>query len=275
MDNNSPLIASTTDSVSPSLSISDLYDADSQPITIQALGRNRNSDEDSTNPTTSTTTATMEKEPKKSSSSSSIASSMTGAVSGALYVPTTALKGLLYSNTTNPSSPSLSTNNTMTSATQHHQHHDTPDPSTVDIEDSSSSENEDQAAGGWLDAKRRSGIKLVYGLLGGGGNSTGSTATVYRSLDEEEENEGIENDDKISSYIRTDSRKSENDTSREVAPTLFPYEEPLEERTRTNFRKYFVLPQSEKLEAGKINNSKNMGSLKLHILNNHNCLKNI
>ena len=258
------MIASTTDSVSPSLSISDLYDANSQPITIQALGGNRNNDKDFTDPTTTTTSATMEKQPKKSSSSSSIASSMTGAVSSALSVPT-ALKGLLYSNATNPSSPLIPTNNnkmTMTSATQHHQHHDTPDPSTADIEDSSSSENEDLAAGGWLDAKRRSGIRLVYGLLGGGGNSTGSTATVYRSLDEEEENEEIQSDDKISSHMRTDNRKSENDTSKDVAPTLFPYEEPLEGRTRTNFRKYFVLPQSEKLEAGKINNSENIGSLK-------------
>ncbi|KAG2219054.1 hypothetical protein INT45_008898 [Circinella minor] len=253
IDNNNPLIASTTDSVSPSLSISDLYDVNSQPIMIQALGGNRNNDTNVDD--TINTTITAEKKPKKSSSSSSIASSMTGAVSTALSVPT-AIKGLLYSNCTNSSSPSLSNNNndkmtmTMTSTTQHHPHRDTPDPSTVDIEDSSSSENEDQAVVGWLNGKRRSGMKLVYGFLGGGGNNTGSTATVYRSLDEEdEEDEEIQDNNRINSYKRTDNQKSENDHSNEFIPTLFPYEEPLEERTRINFRKYFVLPQSEKLEA--------------------------
>ncbi|KAI8148737.1 hypothetical protein BJV82DRAFT_196949 [Fennellomyces sp. T-0311] len=200
------LSASTTDSVSPSLSISDLYDANSQPITIQALGGNMKA-----------TTVP---------SSSSIPASMSYAVTSALSVPS-ALRDLLYSSSDHPS-PTI----------PHHPPpaHHTPDPSTADIADSSSSDEEDQAVVGWLDGKRRSGMKLVYGLLGG---NAGSTATVYRSPDEDEDDESMRRCSKA--YVR-----------KHDGNTLFPHEEPIEERTRSNFRKYFVLPESEQLDAGKV-----------------------
>ncbi|KAL0091342.1 UDP-Glycosyltransferase/glycogen phosphorylase [Phycomyces blakesleeanus] len=99
------------------------------------------------------------------------------------------------------------------------------DPVIEEMNDSSSSGEEDQAMVGWLGEKRRSGMKLVYGLLGG---NTGSAATAidnyYDDDDDDDEDE---------------ERKEE--TSRQG--------EPLDERTRANFRKYFVLPESEKLYA--------------------------
>lgn len=136
---------------SPSLSISDLYDVDSQPITIPAP------------------------QPKRSNS----------VMANALAVPG-AIKDLLY-------------------------------PSHQDLDSS----DEDNPSVGWLHEKKRSGMKLVYGLLG---TSVGSPSTAF------DEDEDDEEDDKGS---RADDAES------------------LDDRTMTNFYKYFVLPESEKLLTGE------------------------
>ncbi|KAI9018738.1 hypothetical protein CLU79DRAFT_760165 [Phycomyces nitens] len=98
------------------------------------------------------------------------------------------------------------------------------DPVIEDIDDSSSSGEEDQAMVGWLGDKRRSGMKLVYGFLGG---NTGSAATAF---DDYYDDEDYDEDEETNKGV---SRQGE----------------PLDERTRANFRKYFVLPESEKLYA--------------------------
>lgn len=105
------------------------------------------------------------------------------------------------------------------------------DPTAADINDSSSSEEEEQPMVDWLDEKRRSGLKLVYGFLSG--NSSGSAATVYHTADED--------------HVDQDTHESSADTKTSAS---FPHEEPIDERTRANFRKYFVLPEAEKLNAG-------------------------
>ncbi|KAI7867158.1 hypothetical protein BDF14DRAFT_1882022 [Spinellus fusiger] len=99
------------------------------------------------------------------------------------------------------------------------------DPSLDDIIDSSSSGEEDQPMVDWLDEKRRSGLKLVYGLLSG---NTGSASTALH------QEEGGDDDE-----------EEEEDGNEEIST----HGEPLDERTRVNFRKYFVLPESEKLYA--------------------------
>lgn len=117
-----------------------------------------------------------------------------------------------------------------------------PDPSSADVHDSSSSENEEQAVVGWLDEKRRSGMRLVYGLLGG---NTGSEATIYRSLgDTEHEDDDDDNESLANLQAGIASHLHEK--------KLFPHEDQIDGRTLANFRKYFVFPESEKLQAGKI-----------------------
>lgn len=106
------------------------------------------------------------------------------------------------------------------------------DPTAADINDSSSSEEEEQPMVDWLAEKRRSGMKLVYGFLGG--NSSGSAATVYHTADEDHGDQDT-----------IPQSSADTKTSRS-----FPHEEPIDERTRANFRKYFVLPESDKLNAG-------------------------
>ncbi|KAI8647204.1 hypothetical protein BD408DRAFT_408776 [Parasitella parasitica] len=174
-----PEQGSTTNS--PSLSISDLYDADSQPITIPA-----------------SSTGSMPT-PKRSNS----------VMANALAVPG-ALKDLLY--------PSASSSKSTTKS------------ATSDkLKDSSSSDDDDQSFG-WLDGKRRTGMKLVYGLLGGN-TTVGSSATALVA-DEDEDDD----DDEEENY-RLDTVSSPRADEAEV----------LDDRTMTNFQKYFVLPESEKL----------------------------
>jgi sterol 3beta-glucosyltransferase len=168
----------STEDNSPSLSISDLYDADFQPITIPA-----------SNPSTATV--------KRSNS----------VVANAL-----AFKDFIY--------PSI-TSSTKSSQQQ---------------EDSSSSTDEDDTSIGWLDGKRRSGMKLVYGLLGG------NTTTPDTSMDYHDEDEDDEDEDDEELEDRSVIRSPRADGA-----------EILDDRTMTNFQKYFVLPASEKLLTGKLN----------------------
>ncbi|CAO0794017.1 unnamed protein product [Mucor circinelloides] len=162
---------------SPSLSISDLYDADSQPITIPA------------------SSAGSMPAPKRSNS----------VVANALAVPG-ALKDFLY--------PSTSSSKSTASDKLH---------------DSSSSDDDDQSVG-WLNGKRRSGMKLVYGLLGGN-TMAGSPSTALITDDEEDD------DDDEEEHYRLDTVSSPRADEAEV----------LDDRTMTNFQKYFVLPETEKL----------------------------
>lgn len=91
-------------------------------------------------------------------------------------------------------------------------------------EDPSSSDDEDYQAPGWLHGKRQSGMQIVYGLLGG---SVGSPST---NLEEDEDND--DDDD----YDDESNKRNEAET--------------LDDRTISNFQKYFVLPESEKLLKG-------------------------
>jgi hypothetical protein len=88
------------------------------------------------------------------------------------------------------------------------------------------SSDEDTPSVGWLHEKRRSGMKLVYGLLG---TTVGSPSTAFMQ-DEEDEDEDEE--DRFHNSRADDA-------------------EILDDRTMTNFTKYFVLPESEKLLTGE------------------------
>lgn len=162
-----------SDNNSPSLSISDLYDTDSQPITIQ---------------------------PKRS------------VVANALAVPGV-LKDFLYPSTSSSKS--------------------TVKSSASIKEDISSSEDDEQTVG-WLQGKSRTGMKLVYGLLGAN-TMSGSPSTAFDLYGEEDEDEEDE----------------DNENKRMRPPTRPDESEVLDDRTMTNFRKYFVLAETEKLLTGK------------------------
>lgn len=125
---------------------------------------------------------------------------MNTVVSSALSVPG-AIKDYLY--------PSISFNSKK---------------STEKLEESSSSGDEDYQAIGWLQGKRQSGMKLVYGLLGG---AAGSPSIALENEDEEEDDED------------------------DVPVNRADEAEVLDDRTVANFRKYFVLPETEKLLTGK------------------------
>ncbi|KAI8330366.1 hypothetical protein BC941DRAFT_518250 [Chlamydoabsidia padenii] len=188
----------TSDDGSPSLSISDLYDANSQPIIIQSL-----------------TTDSQQQKQQKLLRTSSVGS----VVANALAVPG-AIKELIYP------SPSESTIGTEEPHCQVDRHGTTSDAQSTEENDSASSGEEEKAMVDWLAETRKSGMRLVYGLLGGGG---GSTAIVHRGPDDIEEDDKLLVDDNAS------------------FSTI--HGEPIDDRTLANFRKYFVLPESEKLLA--------------------------
>ncbi|GAN03492.1 glycosyltransferase family 1 protein [Mucor ambiguus] len=171
---------------SPSLSISDLYDADSQPITIPAAS-----------------SAGSIPAPKRSNS----------VVANALAVPG-ALKDFLY--------PSASSSKSTAASDK--------------LQESFSSDDDDQSVG-WLHGKRRSGMKLVYGLLGGN-TMTGSLSTALATddVDDDDDDDEEDNDDEEEHY-RLDTVSSPRVDEAEI----------LDDRTMTNFQKYFILPESEKL----------------------------
>lgn len=173
---------------SPSLSISDLYDADSQPITIPAAS----------------SAGSIPAPPKRSNS----------VVANALAVPG-ALKDFLY--------PSASSSKSTAASDK--------------LQESSSSDDDDPSVG-WLHGKRRSGMKLVYGLLGGN-TMIGSPSTALATDDEDDEDDEEEDDEE--EHYRLDTVSSPRADEAEV----------LDDRTMTNFQKYFVLPESEKLLAGE------------------------
>lgn len=101
-------------------------------------------------------------------------------------------------------------------------------------DDVSSSGDEDQTLG-WLQGKSKSGMKLVYGLLGGN-IMTGSPSTAFEiEQDEDDEEDDEEEEDEVgprSGIFQSDEA------------------EILDDRTMTNFRKYFVLSETEKLLTG-------------------------
>lgn len=169
---------------SPSLSISDLYDADSQPITIQS----------------SLSRATQ---PKRSNS----------VVANALAVPGV-LKDFLY--------PSTSTSKSTIR-------------SDASIKEDSSSSGDEEQSLGWLHEKRRSGMKLMYGLLGSN-TMAGSPSTAFEIEDDDDDDED-DDEDNTFNPAHTSLQSDEAEV--------------LDDRTMANFKKYFVLTESEKLLTGK------------------------
>lgn len=121
-------------------------------------------------------------------------------MANALAVPG-AIKDLLYPSASSSKSTTASANQDMDSS------------------------DEDSNSISWLHGKRRSGMKLVYGLLG---TTVGSPSTAFDDEDEEEDDE----EDRLHSSRADDA-------------------EILDDRTMTNFKKYFVLPESEKLLTGE------------------------
>ncbi|KAI9486331.1 MAG: UDP-Glycosyltransferase/glycogen phosphorylase [Benjaminiella poitrasii] len=184
---------------SPSLSISDLYDVDSRPITIPA--------------SSSASVSHRTIVPKRSNS----------VVANALAVPG-ALKDFLYPSASSKKSATAPAVITMTSDQNLNY-------TQEDIDISSSSDDNEESIG-WLYGKRRSGMRLVYGLLGGKG-ATGSAAIALDEDDDDEyEDEGIES-------LKTNPVINARADEAEI----------LDDRIMTNFKKYFVLPESEKLLA--------------------------
>ncbi|KAF7720862.1 Sterol 3-beta-glucosyltransferase [Apophysomyces ossiformis] len=180
--------------ISPSLSISDLYDADAQPITIPAIGSGHRA-----------------KHSKQSASVTSI-------VANALAVPG-AIKELLYPPSVNAKGKATET---VSNKRFMHEQEFVTDHASEIFEDTSSSED-DRSVVDWLDEKRKSGMKLVYGLLGG------SAGNINQDQDDE--------DDDI--HSREERLQGQHANSGDI-----------NERTRSKFREYFVLPESEKLYAG-------------------------
>ncbi|KAG0166856.1 Sterol 3-beta-glucosyltransferase [Apophysomyces sp. BC1015] len=148
--------------MSPSLTISDLYDADAQPITIPAIGTTRD--------------AQQNRQPASVTSIVTNALTVPGAIKEFLYLPSVNAKGKATQ---------------RSSSTQYtHEQGAITDPSAEDIGDSSSSEEDDQPMVDWLDEKRRSGMKLVYGFLGAG---TGNATTTYHDQEENDDTQTIQN----------------------------------------------------------------------------------
>lgn len=97
------------------------------------------------------------------------------------------------------------------------------------ISDGSSSEEEEAAMVDWLKDKRRSGLKLVYSLLGTSGSNVPETAGYSAG-----------------SAVADDWRSKQN-----YDPSLNSQDDDgIDTRARENFKKYFVLPESEELLAG-------------------------
>ncbi|KAI8086740.1 UDP-Glycosyltransferase/glycogen phosphorylase [Halteromyces radiatus] len=225
--------SSSIASGSPSLSISDLYDANSQPIVIQSLSEKAD---------TSSYTDQVQQQQKPASVPAKLprTSSVGSVVANALAVPG-ALKELIYPSSSDSTSSTKQSTTVDSMERQQQQQrvlerHGTPnDTRSSDEGDSSSSGEEEKAMVDWLDEKRRSGMKLVYGLLAGSGN-TGSTATVYHM---QENNDHKESNQENLSKETTETELSSYSVHGEV----------IDDRILTNFRKYFVLPESEKLIA--------------------------
>lgn len=200
-----------------------MYDANSQPIIIQSL-----TTEQSDHSTTSSQKQQAPKLPRTSSVGSVVAN--------ALAVPG-ALKELIYPSSSE--STTTTSSNTKVPDDRHLERHGTPCDVQPNAEenDSSSSEEEEKAMVDWLAEKRKSGMKIFYGFLAGGGG--GSTATVYRVPDDDDH---MDPDD----LLLEDTASMESKRSFSTV-----HGEPIDDRTLANFQKYFVLPESEKLLAGK------------------------
>jgi hypothetical protein len=97
------------------------------------------------------------------------------------------------------------------------------------LSDGSSSEEEEAAMVDWLKDKRRSGLKLVYSLLGASGSNVPDTA-------------GYSEATASSDHWRSKSN---------YPPSLHSQDDDgIDTRARENFKKYFVLPETEELLAG-------------------------
>lgn len=215
-DNDVYSYGNTPDSPSGSspLSMSDLYD-NAQPIVIPA--RKDKSD----------TTDNHQKP-----SSLPRASSVSSVVANALAVPG-ALKEIFY-----PSSSTNVNNSRQISKGSNDVEQNQLNLKSADIISepsslSSSSDEEEKPMVDWLNEKRYTGMKLVNGLIGRSSGS-GSTAALYQNSN---------NDNDVEEICMLENDEADK-------KLFFHYGEIIDDRTLINFRKYFVLPESEKLLAG-------------------------
>ncbi|CAO3646214.1 unnamed protein product [Cunninghamella blakesleeana] len=199
------------------LSMSDLYD-NAQPIIIPARKDQANSTDNN-----------------QKSSSLSRASSVSLVVANALAVPG-ALKEIFYpsSSTTNAdSSKQASKSDNIHDVEQNPHNLKSTNIISESSSVSSSSDEEEKPMVDWLNEKKHTGMKLVNGLIGRGSGSGGTPSALYQNLNNDNDGEEI--------------CMLENDEADKKL--FFHYGEIIDDRTLTNFRKYFVLPESEELLA--------------------------
>lgn len=103
------------------------------------------------------------------------------------------------------------------------------DADQLALSDGTSSEEEEAAMIDWLKDKRRSGLKLVYSLLGASNSNVPQTAGYSAATPP--------SDDLSPKSNYPPSVQSQDDDG-------------IDTRARENFKKYFVLPESEELLAG-------------------------
>ncbi|CAO3690818.1 unnamed protein product [Umbelopsis ramanniana] len=196
----SSIASEDSSDVSPALSISDLYDNDVRAKTSSVQ---------------STSASNI------INAAASSTSAVTSAVANAFAIPS-AIKGFLGGRSMSASTKSFdreSTQSPLGSA---------KDEDKFAISDGSSSEEEEAAMVDWLKDKRRSGLKLVYSLLGTSGSNVPETAGYSAG-----------------SAVADDWRSKQN-----YDPFLNSQDDDgIDTRARENFKKYFVLPESEELLA--------------------------
>ncbi|KAI8979820.1 hypothetical protein BDF20DRAFT_819805, partial [Mycotypha africana] len=215
-DNNSA-------NTSPSLSISDLYDTNSQPITIPAYSSSAFLKD----------AAVLPAEPmQRKSSSSSI-------VANALAVPSV-IKDFLSPNKTATAQQQVSDQEAYFS-------------NTVFNGNDSSSEDEDEPNIGWLYGTRRSGLKFMYGLLRGSKSSgTLSSAIVDSDDNDDDDDDDDDDEEEEDADTRPLAMEHHHPIAASFPPQTADETEVLNDRTVMNFKKYFLLPETEHLIAGNI-----------------------
>ncbi|KAG2179075.1 hypothetical protein INT43_001925, partial [Umbelopsis isabellina] len=194
--------------ISPALSISDLYDIDER---ARASSSRSTSASNLMNAATSSTSA------------------VTSAVANAFAIPS-AIKGFLGGKSMSTSTQTLDRTDSSqgTSGKQVAEADNVKDLDQLALSDGSSSEEEDAAMIDWLNDKRRSGLKLVYGLLGGSNSNMSETA----------------------GYDSGRSPSSDNSHKGHYPSSILSQDDDgIDARARENFRKYFVLPEIEELLA--------------------------
>ncbi|KAI8068422.1 hypothetical protein BC940DRAFT_299044 [Gongronella butleri] len=201
----------------PPLSLSDMYNADHQPIIIPSLSSTATAMPQPQQPQASSIHAQPSPSERRLSRASSVVANM---VPGAL-------KDLLYASTSSTTSSSVATKDPVVDAVPP----DVPDDEFRQGAASSSSSDDDRTS--WLGEKGRSGIRMVYDLLG----ATGSSASDTTQHPQQQQQPSQDGD--IDSEWEMDKQSIESRTG----------SEPLDDKVMADFQKYFVLPENEKLLA--------------------------